>query len=41
MEFRPSAWKGSKSYRFVVKRTPISHKDDKQSYLDDGCPLVP
>ena len=36
MEFRPSTWKGSKSYRFVVKRTPIIDKDDKQLYLDDG-----
>ena len=36
LEFRPSTWKGSKSYRFVVKRTPIIDKDDKQLYLDDG-----
>ena len=34
IEFRPSTWK--QSYRFVIKRTPIIDKDDKQLYLDDG-----
>ena len=32
--FRPATWK--KAYRFVIKRTPILDKDDKQLYLDDG-----
>ena len=34
MMFRPSSW--SEPYRFVVKRTPIIDKDDRQLYLDDG-----
>ena len=32
--FRPDSW--SEPYRFVIKRTPIIDKDDKQLYLDDG-----
>ena len=34
MVFRPDSW--SEPYRFVIKRTPIIDKDDKQLYLDDG-----
>ena len=30
----PDSW--SEPYRFVIKRTPIIDKDDKQLYLDDG-----
>ena len=32
--FRPASWK--KAYRFVIKRTPILDKDDRQLYLADG-----
>ena len=34
IEFRPSTWK--QSYRFVIRRTPIIDKDDKQLSLHDG-----
>ena len=34
MLFRPDSW--SEPDRFVIKRTPIIDKDDKQLYLDDG-----
>lgn len=34
MRFRPSTWK--KAYRYVIKRTPIIDRDDKQLYLDNG-----
>lgn len=32
--FRPATWK--KTYRYVIKRTPIIDRDDKQLYLDNG-----
>ena len=34
MKFRPATWK--KAYRYVIKRTPIIDRDDKQLYLDNG-----
>ena len=34
MRFRPSTWK--KAYRYVLKRTPIIDRDDRQLYLDNG-----
>ena len=34
MRFRPATWK--KAYRYVIKRTPIIDRDDKQLYLDNG-----
>ena len=34
MRFRPSTWK--KAYRYVIKRTPIIDRNDKQLYLDNG-----
>ena len=34
MMFRPASWK--KTYRYVIKRTPIIDRDDKQLYLDNG-----
>ena len=34
MMFQPKSWK--KARRYVIKRTPIVDKDDRQLYLDDG-----
>lgn len=34
IRFRPASWK--KAYRFVIKRTPILDKDDRQLYLAEG-----
>ena len=34
MVFKPTSWK--KARRYVIKRTPIIDKDDRQLYLDDG-----
>ena len=34
MTFRPASWK--QAYRFVIKRTPIIDRDDKQLYLANG-----
>ena len=34
MRFRPSTWK--KAYRYVLKRTPIIDRDDRQLYLENG-----
>lgn len=34
MMFQPNSWK--KARRYVIKRTPMIDKDDRQLYLDDG-----
>ena len=34
IRFRPATW--GTAHRFVIKRTPIVDKDDRQLYLDDG-----
>ena len=34
MMFKPRSWK--KARRYVIKRTPIIDKDDRQLYFDDG-----
>lgn len=34
IRFRPATW--DTGYRFVIKRTPIVDKDDRQLYLDNG-----